>query len=360
MKILITGICGFVGSTIALELRKLNSHKGAKLEVFGIDNFCRAGSETNRQRLIKQGVSVAFGDARKASDFESLPTADWVIDASALPSVLAGVDGKSSSRQLIEHNLESTINILEYCKTRKAGFILLSTSRVYSINRLIDIPLKTKSTRFDYDSSIIHKIKGVSENGIDESFSTEAPISLYGGTKLASEALALEYCHAFDIPVWINRCGVLAGAGQFGRADQGIFSFWIHSWKQNQPLKYIGFDGEGRQVRDCLHPKDLIPLLLKQFAEPINTDKNRITNCSGGAVQSMSLQEISNWCENRFFKIPINHEPTQRQYDIPWVILDSSKANKDWGWVPHTPIEDILEEIAQHAESNPEWLDLSK
>ena len=75
----------------------------------------------------------------------------------------------------------------------------------------------------------------------------------------------MEYGDAFGFPVWINRCGVLAGKGQFGKADQGIFSFWIRSWKENRPLKYIGFDGKGSQVRDCLHPKDLLPVLKKQM-----------------------------------------------------------------------------------------------
>ena len=48
-------------------------------------------------------------------------------------------------------------------------------------------------------------------------------------TKLAAETLALEYGEVFDFPAWVNRCGVLAGAGQFGTPDQGIFSYWIHA-----------------------------------------------------------------------------------------------------------------------------------
>src|SRR6185312_13208555 len=98
-------------------------------------------------------------------------------------------------------------------------------------------------------------------NGVAENFSTQAPVSLYGSAKLASELLSLEYGEAFGFPVFVNRCGVLAGAGQFGKADQGIFSFWIHSWKSKRPLKYIGFGGQGHQVRDCLHPRDLTTLL---------------------------------------------------------------------------------------------------
>jgi CDP-paratose 2-epimerase len=95
-----------------------------------------------------------------------------------------------------------------------------------------------------------------------------APISLYGSTKLASEALALEYGATFNLPVFVNRCGVLAGTGQFGRADQGIFAYWLNSHLRRRPLKYIGFGGHGHQVRDCLHPRDLVPLLEKQFAAP--------------------------------------------------------------------------------------------
>ena len=91
-------------------------------------------------------------------------------------------------------------------------------------------------------------------------------MSLYGATKLASEQLALEYGSTYGFPVWVNRCGVLAGAGQFGRADQGIFAYWVNSWLRERPLRYIGFGGHGHQVRDCLHPADLVPLIERQMA----------------------------------------------------------------------------------------------
>jgi maleate isomerase len=79
--------------------------------------------------------------------------------------------------------------------------------------------------------------------------------------------LALEYGETFGFPVWIDRCGVLAGAGQFGQPAQGIFAWWIHRWVQRKPLKYIGFEGRGLQVRDCLHPADLAALLAHQLAD---------------------------------------------------------------------------------------------
>lgn len=81
-------------------------------------------------------MEVRHGDLSSASDLEAIGSIDSVIDAAANPSVLAGVDGKASSRQLIEHNLLGTANILELCKRWDAGLILLSTSRVYSIATL--------------------------------------------------------------------------------------------------------------------------------------------------------------------------------------------------------------------------------
>src|SRR5579872_4650245 len=129
MKVLISGVCGFAGSHLARFL--LESHEG--LSVVGIDNLSRFGSETNRLTLKQAGVELFHGDVRVASDLEAIPRADWVIDAAAQPSVLAGRDGKTSSRQLLEHNLLGTVNLLEYCRSSNAGFILLSTSRVYSI-----------------------------------------------------------------------------------------------------------------------------------------------------------------------------------------------------------------------------------
>jgi len=99
VRILISGICGFAGSAIA---RALAAH-GPTHEVSGFDNFIRPGSEGNRADLKRLGIRLVHADARAASDVDALPACDWVIDAAANPSVLAGVDGLSSSRQLVEH-----------------------------------------------------------------------------------------------------------------------------------------------------------------------------------------------------------------------------------------------------------------
>ena len=351
MKILISGVSGFAGLSIAKML--LLSH--SNLKIIGLDNFSRKGSELNTSQLSDLGIDLFRSDIRSQSDIDGLPKVDWVIDCAANPSVLAGLDGQSSSRQLMEHNLIGTINLLEYCKTHKAGLILLSTSRVYSASELATLPVQSSDDRFDLQDC---DVCGASSLGISEDFPTTAPLSLYGASKLASETLILDYGECFDFPVWINRCGVLAGAGQFGKTDQGIFSFWIHSFREKNPLKYIGFNGTGHQVRDALHPKDLVPLLFRQILEP-DWEAPKIINLGGGVENSLSLKELSNWCEDRFGQNEVLVSKDERPMDAPWIVMDSTTAQNAWNWSVKTKIEQILEEIANHAETNPDWLKLS-
>src|SRR5580658_4101834 len=286
MRVLVSGVCGFAGSHLARAL--LESHEG--IEIVGLDNLSRQGSESNRLALKRLGVQLVHGDLRMASDVDLLPPVDWVIDAAAQPSVLAGRDGKTSARQLLEHNLLSTVNLLEYCRASRAGFILLSTSRVYSIPALAQLPLVVDSSKFVLDPKQPWPA-AVSAAGVTEPFSTEAPISLYGATKLASEQLAQEYAAAFGVPVWINRCGVLAGAGQFGTAEQGIFSYWLHAHAARRPLRYIGFEGKGWQVRDAFHPNDLAALLALQMRRGAPGER-AIHNAGGGTRNSLSLAQL--------------------------------------------------------------------
>ena len=353
MKILITGICGFVGGTLARAL--LEAAPG--LQLTGVDNFIRPGSELNRRELAPLGVKIIHADVRSATDLAALPAADFVIDCAANPSVLAGVDGQTSPRQLLEHNLWGTVNILEYCKAQRAGLILLSTSRVYSVPPLAALPVAVVQKAFQPKPEAPWPA-GISAAGVSETFSTAPPISLYGASKLASETVALEYADTFQFPVWINRCGVLAGAGQFGKADQGIFSFWLNAHLRRRPLKYIGFDGHGHQVRDCLHPRDLVPALLAQL-KTAGQDKPRIANFSGGVKNSLSLAQLTDWCDARFGRHAVASEAAPRPFDIPWMVLDSSLAEKTWGWSPKILLPQVLEEIAQHAEKHPDWLEIS-
>lgn len=349
MRILISGICGFVGSEIALRLAQSLDAK-----IVGIDNLSRPGSWSNRRPLAAAGIQVIHGDVRQASDIECCGAVDWVIDAAANPSVLAGTSQATSSRQLVETNLLGTLNLLEHCKNHAAGFIFLSSSRVYSIEALSQLPVEATNDAFAISSNVNLPV-GVSIRGISESCSTAAPVSLYGATKLSSETLALEYHHAFGFPVWVNRCGVMAGAGQFGKIDQGIFAYWLHSWRDRQPLKFIGFDGTGHQTRDCLHPRDLADLLVMQIEEPLGSSKPRVVNASGGLASARSLAQLSRWCENRWGPQTVGILPERRLYDVPWIVLDHGLASQTWGWKPAISADSVIDQIAEFADLHPNF-----
>ena len=363
MKLLITGICGFAGSTLA----KAIAASGFATQIVGIDNFSRAGSELNRRVLQDLGIRVIAGDIRNTADVENLPKCDWVIDAAANPSVLAGVDGKTSSRQLVEHNLLGTVNLLEYCRSHQAGFVLLSTSRVYSIPGLANLQMNSIDEAFVPTPEQSFPL-GINPAGVTESYSTSPPVSLYGSTKVTSEHLALEYGQTFQFPVWVNRCGVMAGAGQFGHPAQGIFAYWVHSFREGAPLKYIGFGGTGHQVRDCLHPRDLIPLLKSQLSHTRHSPlATRIINVSGGLCSAMSLAQLTRWCTERYpdsdtiSSLATHHSPLEnRAFDIPWMVLDSTLCQSTWDWQPETSTLDVLHEIADHADQSPNWLNISR
>lgn len=353
MRVLITGVCGFVGSALAQCL--LERVEG--LYLAGIDNLMRPGAETNRRRIERAGVEFIHGDLRSPSDIAGLPACDWVIDAAANPSVLAGLSGSGSSRRLFEHNLSALGNLLEYCREQRAGLVLISSSRVYSIPKLAAIPLRVRDQAFVIDSAAPLP-DGLTVDGIGVGFSTTPPISLYGATKLASEIMVLEYGAAFDFPVWITRCGVLAGAGQFGTPGQGIFAYWVNAHLRRRAIRYLGFDGTGYQARDAFHPRDLAALVVAQMRTG-RSDGKRVYTAGGGPTNTMSLAQLTAWCDERFGRHAPAVDPEPRMYDIPWIAMDNTGAAKDFGWQIEMSLPAILDGIAGHAKDHPEWLEVS-
>ena len=352
MTILITGAAGFLGVQIVKLLRAAD----ASLQLIGIDNLSRKGSETNLPVLEKANCTLIQVSIADEAAIAALPKVDFIIDCAANPSVLAGVNG-SSSLGLIQDNLVGTFYLLEKCKKDNAGLVLISTSRVYSIDALNQIPLCISNHRFLADTTQkVNWPQGLTDKGISENFSTQSPLSLYGATKLSSEILALEYHYSFGFPVWVNRCGVIAGAGQFGKIDQGIFSFWPYQYALNRPLSFIGYEGKGVQARDVVHPKDVFSLVHKQIFEPV-TNASRVVNIGGGQANTWSLYELDKFCKKHFTKSePVQSVATNRAFDIPLYVTDYSLAQQHWGWQPLFTIEEIMEEIVLFTKQNMDFV----
>ena len=73
----------------------------------------------------------------------------------------------------------------------------------------------------------------------------------------------------------------------------------------------------------------------------------------------MSLAQLTDWCDERFGKHPVQGNAQARPFDIPWMVLDSSLAARVWDWSPKAACSQVLDEIAKHAEQNPHWLEIS-
>lgn len=347
--ILITGGCGFVGSNLAVSFKKTNPNN----RVISLDNLKRRGSELNLPRLREVGVEFIHGDIRNIEDFDEIGRIDVLIDAAAEPSVVSGMN--STPDYLINTNLVGTINCLNFATKHKATFVLLSTSRVYPIGLLNEIPLSEEASRFSINENV-NKISGVSAAGVSEQFPLHGARSFYGTTKLAAELLVEEYAAFYGLKTIVNRCGVLTGPWQMGKVDQGVVVLWMarHFW--NQELGYFGFGGEGKQVRDMLHVNDLYNLLEIQLKDSLKF-AGRPWNVGGGREVSVSLNELTDLCTSiTGNKISIKSVKENRVADIPWYITDSNDVKKVSGWEPTYSVEKIMTEIYDWIKENEDML----
>lgn len=333
-----------MGSALALQFKKAYPN----LRVIAVDNLKRRGSELNLPRLREAGIEFIHGDIRNPEDFEALPAVDVVIEASAEPSVLAGLT--SAPDYLVNTNLVGTVNCLNYARKHNAAFVFLSTSRIYPINNIEQIAYEEQDTRFVVTDQ--QTLPGVSAKGIAEDFPLEGYRSLYGATKLCSEYLIQEYHHFYGLRTIINRCGVLTGPWQMGKVDQGVVVLWVarHFWKQ--PLGYIGFGGTGKQVRDVLHVDDLFDLLQRQL-DLLPELNGKTFNVGGGVPISVSLQELTALCQEITGNtVPIQSQAETRQADIALYLTDNSRVTAATGWEPKRSARQIVSDVYDWLRAN--------
>ncbi len=337
--ILITGGAGFVGSSIALHLRR----RRPSLHVIAADNLRRRGSEFNLERLRAAGVAFVHADIRNAQDVAQLPRADALLECSAEPSALAGYDGAPG--YTVETNLLGTFHCLEWARQHRAGVVFYSSSRVYPIPALNALRYAETDTRFVLSAD--QSTPGASANGISESFPLDGHRSLYGATKLCSEHLLTEYIAMYGVRGVVNRCGLIAGSWQMGKIDQGVIVFWIASHIYGRPLRYIGYGGSGKQVRDVLHVEDLATLTLKQL-DRLDEINGSVFNVGGGLANTLSLHELTQISRELTGEtVDIQSEPDTRPGDIPIYVTDFAKAAAELGFHPEWPIARTCEEIAR-------------
>lgn len=335
-RVLVTGGAGFVGSNLAIALAARGD-----LEVLAFDNLHRRGSELNVPRLGDGGVEFVRGDVREPDDLQRLPRIDAIVECSAEPSVMSGATGDTS--YVLHTNLTGAYNCLELARRDSAPMLFLSTSRVYPRAALDSIRLQEGATRFVIAEQ--QELEGVSQTGISERFPIRGARTLYGATKLAAELLIDEYREAFGLLAVVDRCGVIAGPWQMGKVDQGVFTHWMLSHHFGRPLRYIGYGGTGKQVRDLIHIDDLVSLVVEQLSALDRWD-GLVVNVGGGAERSLSLLETTEICrELTGNEVEIEPVTETRQGDVPVYISDCSRLFGHTEWRPHHSAEDTLRDI---------------
>ena len=322
MKILITGGCGFVGSNLALFLKK----KG--FTVHTLDNLTRKGSKYNSNLLKKQKIKNYKINISNIKKIKSLPKYDLILDCCAEAAVEIS---KNDFDKVINTNLIGTINILKKSKNDKSKIIFISSSRIYPLEEMNKV-IKNKNLK--------SKIK------ISKMFSEKdkiiGPKTIYGLTKLCSEMLIEEFSYAYQLKYLINRCGVISGPLQFGKQDQGFVSLWIWRHLNKKKLSYIGYGGYGNQIRDVLHIDDLSELILLQIKN-INKINNKLFTVGGSKTSYTSLSQLTKLCQKiTGNKIKMGKVSKTSSYDIPYYLSDNTHVSNTYRWKPKRNINQVV------------------
>jgi CDP-paratose 2-epimerase len=337
MRVLVTGGAGFVGANLSIALAARHPDWG----IVAFDNLHRRGSELNVPRLREAGVSFAHGDIREATDLDETGELDAIVECSAEPSAMGGID--SGADYVVRTNLLGAHHCLELARKHEAQMVFLSTSRVYPVEQQNSLNYREQETRFELESE--QPFVGVSEMGISERFPLDGTRTLYGATKLAAELLVTEYAAAFSLPAVIDRFGVIAGPWQMGKVDQGVFAHWMISHYFRHPLTYLGYGGDGKQVRDLISIDDVVDLVERQLLDPSHW-AGFVGNVGGGREISLSLLETTEICrELTGNEIEIRGDPQTRPGDVPIYLSDCDLLYGHTDWRPRRRPREILEAI---------------
>jgi len=342
VRALITGAMGLIGSSVSLALLR------AGWSVTGIDNdgrsafFGPAGSTVqmlpqlakyDRYDHINHDVADEIMLASVVAKLEP----DLVVHSAAQPSHdLAAKIPFLDART----NVLGTLSVLEAVRksnkcARDTLVIHMSTNKVYgdNPNRVAVVELQT---RYDYADNRV---------GIDESMSTVGGVhSLFGVSKLAADAYAVEYGKNFGIRTVALRCGCLTGPGHAGVEAHGFMSYIVRCAMLGTPYKIYGY--KGKQVRDQLHASDVSRLVLRLVEQAVVPGS--VFNVGGGRKNSASILETIDMVELITSK-QLHHEyvDVARVGDHICYITDNAAITNATGWRPTLCLDTIIADIAE-------------
>lgn len=324
-RVLITGGCGFIGSNLAAHCLK----QGAPVTVY--DNLSRAGSSKNADWLKATGYSrlrIVNGDIRDFSALrQAMAEADVVFHLAAQVAVTTSIE---RPREDFEINAWGGLNVLEAARQSGRNPILIytSTNKIYGAManlRLINGRARLRAADYPH--------------GIPEEFPLDLH-SPYGCSKGTCDQYVRDYARIYGLRTVVFRQSCIYGPRQFGMEDQGWVAHFAISALLGHPITIYG---DGRQVRDLLHIRDLIAA-FESAVENIETCQGQAYNIGGGPQNSASLLEVAALLEEVLGKPIALRFGDWRPGDQKFYVSDVRQAQRDLGWEPRlSPREGIAE-----------------
>lgn len=296
--VLITGGAGFIGSHLVDTFMS----DGANVHVF--DNFASGTRSNIKPWLDNSNFTLIKGDLSKASELKKLGHNSYeiVFHLAANPEVMLGTTNPNIHFQ---QNVVATQNLLEHFRKtgNAANIVFASTSTVYGEPTKIPTP---------------------------EDYSPLKPISVYGATKLASEAIISAYSHTYDFKAIIYRLANVVGP----RSKHGVIHDFIQKLKKNP--KELEILGDGTQTKSYLYISDCVKAMLLGLAktkihlETYNVGSDDQINVKAIAeivAKTMNLKKVK-------FKLSggVNGGRGWKG-DVKNMLLDTNKI-KSLGWEP--------------------------
>jgi UDP-glucuronate 4-epimerase len=300
LNVFVTGAAGFIGSHVAEALLARGDR------VCGLDNFDpfydRRIKERNLARLSAHpSFSFLEGDIRDAPALapwgEGIPP-DALIHLAAKAGVRPSVADPVGYADV---NVHGTIRMLEWARERKVAKILFaSSSSVYGGNTKVP---------FSEDDFVDH------------------PVSPYAATKKAGELLCHTYCHLYGMNIAALRFFTVYGPRQ--RPEMAIHKFT----RRVLDGKGIDLYGDGSSRRDYTYIEDVVSGVLGALTAPPGY---RVYNLGGS--DTISLSDLVALVEKVCGKAAVRNFKPPQPGDVPVTYADISRARKEIGYDPQTPI----------------------
>ena len=342
MKVLISGVAGFIGGHAAA--RWLSD--GAT--VVGFDNLSRRGNVENLRWLDQHAATTPGSfefthvDIRNETDclglFERHKDADAVVH---LAGQVAVTTSFLNPRMDFEANALGTLNLLEACRlhTPRAAFVFASTNKVYGGMEQVKVELDVDGDRYRYADY---------PRGIPET----APLdfhSPYGCSKGTADQYVRDYARMYGLNTVVFRQSCIYGTRQFGVEDQGWIAWFTIARELGRPITVYG---DGRQVRDVLWVDDLVSLYQAAIAN-MSVARGKVYNAGGGAGNTLSLLELLSLLGGTRDEVAFDE---WRPGDQRCFVADTTKAQQELGWQPVTTPPEGVARLAAWAQEHQSML----